>query len=1399
MRIRPLFLSSAVLLSVGTLFASTSALPTADSGYYSYTAQRGRWPANAGTDGDRRYVTADLTPEDTPTLASMKATGRDLAVLYTGWDWCEAGALLLPAWRKGLGQDFVTTVYDWPETPLIKTIDGKPTDLSARSRDKAYAGGLTMMPLRPQDRSHAWPAIGLADSEGNGYALFSAVNCRDAASLRHLVQNARTCFLRYKAKRQAAELLTENDFMKAAQAGERGMRILGDGSVTDAGGRPLTAAVYRAALLADALTELEPNVRRLGFLDRPGMQKAAFDLLRTWDPEDTSGARRRLCGDDRTREAARFVITPPKGKSNDYPDGITPEEQRSWCIQRRAQLATELTAATDDTRLVPMSDNELQQGLLFGHNLYRGDGTPSAEAYARAAVRVNPASFWGEAARGRLLMCGIGPVTLNGGWGIRHLESPVQQPLVSADGRIRLSTADIQAQDRFDADSVSRRFTWMLRWGNDMHFVRSGWYTLTMTVANTTARKIASRPLSVESFRIYSGTRQTEDTALSRAKLLFDGSAAIAARHPPAHGDTAATFTPIIFPKRLEAGESLSFVFYLPHGDAFRRPSWEKDTSGLPPYNDLAIVISGTSEGPSVGSFTVRACQTAPASATPRADTVVMDGQTLSLKKAFQTLDTTLAATEPAPSLDGDATADRIEQLIDSNATYRRALVRAELFYEYELPIGFRGRLSDTLSNDTCGQAMLSALLNDERWLTSLLASGPEGFYRKHARLPDRSGHNRAQVPAGMSANAAERLPGDIGHDVPHRLAVLWEADALYRSGAPRTRRGPLAAPPSDVAYDEFLRQLAAAYALNITGVSSNILRTHYMTVRKFIDEGRMHGDFYTQTTPQLRFSAPSRGGHPADMEYTVRSGNTRCDSVNGTAWQMHYRLQNFFGTSVHSRDYYRPFTLTAVPSGAGLARDVGAVCGGISNYGAACGTANGRRALTGGQPGHCAGAHRSFDGRIWNIDSNVSAPTGNHLPLWIRTDYQSLEMFDDLFDDPKTLTGYRLLWAARLRALRYGPKDRAAEALMRRALLRAPLNYQVLLDYRNLLSADGAKSPTQWHAWRDAVVRGFWRYPRAAWDLLNASWLPHVARTCGEKALAEEIRRLYTEMQPSDRITREPFDPVPVTLAAHLSMLKSPQTRAEVTEAALESQFGRPGFVKMLRWGMAAFRGESDKTQFYRLLDRIYRRHDAPLGTREICLSELFYASRKYQMSEFRALTALQRELWPEAFPEAPAAPQPASNSRDRLLSADGMLTLAQYPRPNRKAKTEEELRRSVADAFYMARILGPTASNEVTVHTKHNRGSWIVLQLRGDAEIRKIVLSPGSEAQTVRVEVSSDRKQWVTVADSVHLSPDKKTTVRPKHSEVVRYVRVQSTGEGHRFRNLTLSRFHVYGTGRY
>lgn len=138
---------------------------------------------------------------------------------------------------------------------------------------------------------------------------------------------------------------------------------------------------------------------------------------------------------------------------------------------------------------------------------------------------------------------------------------------------------------------------------------------------------------------------------------------------------------------------------------------------------------------------------------------------------------------------------------------------------------------------------------------------------------------------------------------------------------------------------------------------------------RRYLARGVQHGGFNTMES----------------MEYHNQEVSLPAEKYTGACWYARWTRSNSFGDSIHGSNFYRPFE-ESWPNHAEIVRNVGGVCGSLSNFGAAAAIANGVPAMTMGEPGHCAyavltrprnwqpaytlswkrGAHTSFYGGSW-------------------------------------------------------------------------------------------------------------------------------------------------------------------------------------------------------------------------------------------------------------------------------------------------------------------------------------------------------------------------------------------------------------------------------------------------
>lgn len=203
-----------------------------------------------------------------------------------------------------------------------------------------------------------------------------------------------------------------------------------------------------------------------------------------------------------------------------------------------------------------------------------------------------------------------------------------------------------------------------------------------------------------------------------------------------------------------------------------------------------------------------------------------------------------------------------------------------------------------TTNETSSGLAFLSTFIRDPEWLEGFLNSGP-------IKNPDN--------------------------------ALLYLSD-LYATD-PELTKNPL--------YKKLATATALEYARN--GWSRKDCHDRYNYFRRSHEYKRLNPQFDTLDYWDMRIVAGCKNenswGSVKSLTWFRDNVHLPAEQYCGAAYQVPYRLENYFGDSIHGSDYYRNFA-GLYESYPDMARNVGAVCGGLSHYGAFSALANGVVAL---------------------------------------------------------------------------------------------------------------------------------------------------------------------------------------------------------------------------------------------------------------------------------------------------------------------------------------------------------------------------------------------------------------------------------------------------------------------
>ena len=227
--------------------------------------------------------------------------------------------------------------------------------------------------------------------------------------------------------------------------------------------------------------------------------------------------------------------------------------------------------------------------------------------------------------------------------------------------------------------------------------------------------------------------------------------------------------------------------------------------------------------------------------------------------------------------------------------------------------------------------------------------------------------------------------------------------------------------------YDSpILRRWATAAALNAAADPTDVifLLQEMLAIRR---EGFLWRGADDLRCDQLRYTLIPAQCDADNARWLAPRHNVPPRQYGGVCWAAPYRLNNFFGDSIHGSDYYKPWEHAYLRHEA--SRKVGAVCGGLSYYGSAAAKTHGLPSTTGGQPAHCAYLVWAPEQKRWTICYNVSPHTGSHFaPLSDVWKYSYHELFADAFARPGLRDSYGPLWEARHLRNKLAPAPRRSK-----------------------------------------------------------------------------------------------------------------------------------------------------------------------------------------------------------------------------------------------------------------------------------------------------------------------------------------------------------------------------------
>ncbi len=236
----------------------------------------------------------------------------------------------------------------------------------------------------------------------------------------------------------------------------------------------------------------------------------------------------------------------------------------------------------------------------------------------------------------------------------------------------------------------------------------------------------------------------------------------------------------------------------------------------------------------------------------------------------------------------------------------------------------------------------------------------------------------------------------------------LKALDVLYYYGQPKTA---------------FAKRLATAGALNVGGDPTEMVLLYQAMMTNYTKK-LLSRETAQYRVDQLRYVMLPEQVAADDARWLAKEHHVPARMYPGVCWHAPYRLNNFFGDSIHGSDYYRAWDHYYTRHE--RSRHVGAVCGGLSYYGSAATKAHGIPSTPAGQPAHCAYTVWLPSEQQWTIGYNVNPYTWTHFDAWEgRYHYSSLDIQGEAFAQPKWRESMRALWDAEVLRARRPPSPR--------------------------------------------------------------------------------------------------------------------------------------------------------------------------------------------------------------------------------------------------------------------------------------------------------------------------------------------------------------------------------------
>ena len=532
------------------------------------------------------------------------------------------------------------------------------------------------------------------------------------------------------------------------------------------------------------------------------------------------------------------------------------------------------------------------------------------------------------------------------------------------------------------------------------------------------------------------------------------------------------------------------------------------------------------------------------------------------------------------------------------------------------------------------------------------------------------------------------------------------------------------------------------------------LARERYLFFAESWDQGLLNSQFGNLPDWLLHFPCGWKGDSPFGSAGSMRwmRDNTSAPAIKFTdmAFQVPYLPLNTFGDTIFTPLYYEPFNVLYPDNFAKAVRDIGAVCGGCSHFGASSSCANGVPAITVGEPGHCSYAVYA-DGK-WHPNFTISDERHPHWKVWGMNTWSALEMMSDMYAEGQRTRDAQLMTSLGSVMLSNHSADKALQ-VYEMAVTMQPLYNPVWKLYLQAAAKSLSRHPSRSLGVNDFVCSSVApKHPEMCALYLTETIYPSLLkalRTSKQKMIA--FKSFFDNLDVNEKAE---WDLQKLLNLQYDSIGKSFANKERYLRMVADTVNRRPKFGPALSWAMTRAYGESrrmgDKVRGIvdKLLEALPKdeaeaqeKHALLSATvvraaEEMCAAAMVAPGRlnPRDLNYFLDLANKYSAPYLEAKDEDKMPDFPKQEGK--LVSEGGMVMMEKY-NPDQKTIVQH----AAALTARGGRIL-----SEKGIHVK------IMIQLPEPANITSVVIVPTEGCKKYRewnIETSSDGKNWELLAD--------------------------------------------------